>query len=755
MKKHLLYLLLLGAGLANAQVTPQIEWSKALGGIGGDSGCDVANTPDGGYIVTGNTYMVDGDVLANYGSYDYWVAKLDHSGAIEWTKNYGGTNTDEVKKIAATPDGGYILGGMTDSNGMDVSGTHGDYWYEGVWYGDYQEDYWIVKIDSVGTIQWQKTLGGNYRELLNDIKVTSNGGYIITGTSNSNSGDVTDSHQTDGGFDMDAWVVHLDSTGNIVWQKAFGGYDGSSNFSSIEQTSDGGFIAAGSTSSAGGDAPPLKGIADLWVVKMDANGTIIWSKNFGGSRGQDAQSVHQLPGNGYIVSGVTSSADGDVTDGIDNMMTRWILKLDDEGNLEWNKIYPDMRGALATEITADGNLVVGSMFPQDKHLMKIDVASGDIIWSKSYGGSERDMVFGMSLTPEGGFITVGSSNSNDGDVVGSHGDYDIWVVKLSPDCLVPELTIDTTHRICAQSTVSLTTDVESALVNWYESATAETPVFTGPSFETPELTATTSYWVEAVSGFCKTSRTEIVITVNPLPVLTIDETAVTICSGNEATLYATAANNVIFWYANENDTEYLYHGNLFVTEALTANTTYWVQAYNLSTGCTSEKTEVTVTVGEVLSAPTADPTQYLVPGATLASLTVTHTETLTWYSNESLTTELPETTVVLDGTTYYVTQSAGTCASSPTAILVNTSLSTVKADADKFTYYPNPVKDVLHFKGNDTLKSVQVYDVLGKLILNDNSSSILSVDLSAVQKGTYILKATTDKGVNTLKIIKD
>jgi len=755
MRKHLLYLLLLAAGLANAQVAPRIEWTKTLGGAGGDSGSDIANTPDGGYIAVGNTYMVDGDVLQNYGIYDYWVAKLDHAGTIEWTKNYGGTNSDEIKKVVPTPDGGYILGGMTDSNNMDVSGTHGDYWFEGVWYGDYQEDFWIVKIDSVGTIEWQKTLGGNFREQLYDIKLTANGGYIVSGASNSNSGDVTDSHQTDGGVNRDAWVVQLDNTGNIVWQKAYGGYDGSSSFTSIEQITDGGFIAAGQTSSIGGDAPPLKGIADLWVVKLGETGEIVWSKTFGGSRGQDAQSVHQLPGNGYIVSGLTSSADGDVTDGIDNMMTRWIIKLDDEGNLEWNKIYPGLGGSLDTEITADGNLVVGSIYLADKHVMKIDVTSGAVIWSKTYGGSDRDMIFGMSVTPEGGFITVGSTNSTDGDVVGNHGDYDIWVVKLSPDCLVPELNVATTYRICAQSTINLTANVEAENINWYDSETTETPIFTGASFETPALTTTTSYWVEAVNGLCKTSRIAIVITVNPLPVLTITDTTVAICSGNEASLHATSANNVIFWYANETDTDYVYHGNLFVTETLTADTTFWVEAYNLATGCKSERTEVTITVGEILSNPIAEPVQSLESGLTLADLTVTSTGTLNWYTNESLANELPETTVAADGMTYYVTQTTGDCESTATAILVNTFLSTVGVNSNQFAYYPNPVTDVLYFKGNSNLKSVQVYDLLGKLIIDQHSNAISNIDLSALQSGTYILKTTTDKGQNTFKIIKN
>ncbi len=329
------------------------------------------------------------------------------------------------------------------------------------------------------------------------------------------------------------------------------------------------------------------------------------------------------------------------------------------------------------------------------------------------------------------------------------------VAKLTADCLVPELTIDTTHTICAGEELTLTATVEAQSINWYDSVDATTPIFIGTAFETPQLTETTSYWIQASNEVCKTAKIEIIVTVNPLPVLVIEETELDICSGNEASLYATSANNVIFWYANETDTQYVYHGNLFVTDELTQNTTYWAQAYNLLTGCKSEKIDVTITIGAPLSAPTAAATQNFVDGMTLADLVVMHTGTLIWYANEALTTQIPETTLATEGTTYYVVQSSQTCESSATAILVETTLSTIEIVSDKFVYYPNPVKDVLNFKGNVTLKSVQIYDFLGKLIFNHESNSISNVNLSALQQGTYVLKATTDKGITIFIIIKD
>src|SRR5690606_3011117 len=126
----------------------------------------------------------------------------------------------------------------------------------------------------------------------------------------------------------------------------------------------------------------------------------------------------------------------------------------------------------------------------------------------------------------------------------------------------------------------------------YESVEVETPLFTGETFTTPELLETTSYWVEINDGTCTSQSVELVVTVNPLPELVIEEENVQICLGNDATLFAFSEENVIFWYANEDDEEYLYHGNNFIVENLTETTTYWVEAYNLTTGCASERIPV-------------------------------------------------------------------------------------------------------------------------------------------------------------------
>lgn len=750
---------------ALSQVTPEIQWAKTYGGSEADAPEKIIQTADGGYAFIGYAISNDGDVTENKGQADYWLVKTNATGTIEWQKTFGGTTSDTGSALKQTPDGGFIIGGSTYSDDGDISENNSE--------PGLGQDFWILKISSTGEVEWKNNYGGNYEEILKDLQLTSDGGYIAVGTTASKSGDVSGGYGIEGNFFQEGWVVKIDSQGVMEWQRPYGGYEGFVEFSNIQQTTDGGYIIGGYAGYGfDGDFPEPNGNIDFWALKINATGDIEWSKVFGGSRDDYGQKISQTLDGGYIIVGGVYSNDGDVTGGYGNGNTDlWVLKLDSQGELEWKKLIGGTGaegGSVAYE-TPDHHFVIGggtsssdgdfAGFPNNGNLnhflIKLNGANGSIIWTKTMGGSAMDVFFDFQLTAEGGFITVGSSFSNDGNVSGNHGSADIWVVKLSPDCLVPELNVATTHTICAGEALTLTAGVVAETVNWYAAANAETPIFTGAVFEVPELAETTSFWVEASNYICKTSRTEVVVTVNPLPVLTIQETEVVICSGSEASLYASSPGHVIFWYANQTDTQYLYHGNLFVTEVLTENTTYWVEAYNLTTGCRSERIEVAIAVGETLLAPTAASPQELESGLTLADLIVTHAGTLTWYANESLTTELPETTVAVDGTTYYVIQSAGACASSSTAILVNTTLGTGDFDTNKFAYYPNPVTAVLNFRGNESVKGVQVYDLTGKLILDQNSGSILNINLSALPKATYVVKATTDKGINVFKIVKN
>ena len=273
-----------------------IQWQKTLGGTGDDGAYSIQPTTDGGYIVAGTTDSNDGDVTGNHGGFaDYWVIKLNPSGTIEWQKPLGGTDYDLAYSIQPTPDGGYIVAGTTNSNDGDVTGNHGG------------PDCWVVKLNPSGTIEWQKTLGGTSDDDIQSIQPTPDGGYIVAGYTYSTNGDVTGNH---GSYDY--WVVKLNPSGTIQWQKTIGG-TGEDNAYSIQPTTDGGYIVAGYTWSTDGDVTGNHGGSDSWVVKLNPSGAIQWQKTIGGTGGDLAYSIQPTTDGGYIVAGSTYSNDGDVT----------------------------------------------------------------------------------------------------------------------------------------------------------------------------------------------------------------------------------------------------------------------------------------------------------------------------------------------------------------------------------------------------------------------------------------------------------
>ena len=160
-----------------AQTAPAIQWQKSLGGSGYDGTCSIEQTSDGGYIVAGESNSNDGDISGNHGNTDCWVGKLNSIGALEWQKSLGGSAVEQAFTIEQTADGGYIIAGYSESNDGDVSGNHGG------------GDCWIVRLNSVGAIQWQKCLGGSDFELDCAIKVTKDQGFIILGSAASADGD--------------------------------------------------------------------------------------------------------------------------------------------------------------------------------------------------------------------------------------------------------------------------------------------------------------------------------------------------------------------------------------------------------------------------------------------------------------------------------------------------------------------------------------------------------------------------------------
>jgi hypothetical protein len=406
---------------------PTIEWQKCLGGSGYDDGLSIQQTTDGGYIVVGQSNSTNGDVTGNHGNIDYWVVKLDNIGVIEWQRSLGGTGYERNPfSIQQTIDGGYIISGYSGSNDGDVTGNIGG------------SDCWVVKLDSIGFIEWQKSLGGTGSEHAYSIQQTIDGGYILGASSNSTDGDVTSNQ---GGFDY--WVVKLDSIGTIVWQKSLGGSNQDRVFS-IQQTSDGGYIVAGECSSNDGDVTGNHGSFDYWLVKLDSIGNMEWQRSLGGTGSDKASSIKQTSDGGYIVTGSSTSNDGNVT-GNHGSVDYWLVKLDSIGTMEWQKCLggssPDH--AFTIQQTNDGGYIVagwtmstngdvtGNHGDIDYWIVKITNLGG-LTWQKSLGGTGEDGGISIQQTIDGGYITSGWATSFNGDVTGHHGGGDMWVVKLSP-----------------------------------------------------------------------------------------------------------------------------------------------------------------------------------------------------------------------------------------------------------------------------------------------------------------------------------
>ena len=279
--------------------TGGVEWEKAYGGLLGDNALSVRQTSDGGYIVAGQTQSFGA------GSYDIWVLKLASTGAVEWEKAYGGSSFETTYSIQQTSDSGYIVAGYTNSF------SEGDY------------DFWVLKLASTGAVEWEKTYGGSDNDYAYSIQQTSDSGYIVTGQTYSY-----------GAGSDDMWVLKLNSTGGVDWQKTYGG-SASDWARSIQRTSDGGYIVVKDTKSFGA------GLYDAWILKLTSAGDITWEKAYGGTSDDWVNMIQQTSDGGYITVGGADSFGAGSTD-------FWVLKLPSDGAIT----FGSSSGATKTNTSA-------------------------------------------------------------------------------------------------------------------------------------------------------------------------------------------------------------------------------------------------------------------------------------------------------------------------------------------------------------------------------------------------------------------
>jgi predicted secreted protein len=296
---------------ATCKKTTSTTFTKTFGGTRDDLGTSVEQTSDGGYIAAGYTTSYGA------GGSDVWLVKTDSLGTKTWDTTFGGAGSDEGYSVEQTTDGGYIIAGTTASHG--AGGT----------------DVWLVKADASGKKLWDKTFGGPDDDGGSCVRQTSDRGYVITGYTKSYGA---------GGYDV--WLIKTDSTGNKAWDTTFGG-TGDDWGASVEPTTDGGYVVTGYTTSYGA------GGRDLWLIKTDASGNKVWDKTYGGAADDEGASVQPTTDGGYIVAGSTLSYGA----GSDDV---WLVKTDGTGALDWDTTFGGTGADKGRSVvpTSDGGYIV-------------------------------------------------------------------------------------------------------------------------------------------------------------------------------------------------------------------------------------------------------------------------------------------------------------------------------------------------------------------------------------------------------------
>jgi hypothetical protein len=359
-----------------------VMWYETYGGTRNDVASSLVETSDGGYAIIGYT--------ESFGAieYDFLLVKTDGYGHIEWNKTYGGAELDFGLAIVATSDGGYALAGQTQSFGAGNS------------------DFWLIKTDGTGNVEWNRTYGGIGWEYANSLVATADGGYAMAGGT---------------------LLVKTDEFGNVDWNQTFPG-----EANSLVVTSDGGYALVGDIKIIPEGADPRLVPYDCWLAKTDAYGNVEWNQTYAEADDDRAWSLVETSDGGYAIGGSTSSFGAGGYD-------FWLIKTDIYGNVEWNQTYGGANEDFAHSLvkTSDGGYALTGYTKsfgagdRDFWLIKTD-GLGNIEWNQTYGGTVEDMANSMIATSDGGYAIAGGTYS-----FGVEGG-NFWLLKSDEGGIIPE-----------------------------------------------------------------------------------------------------------------------------------------------------------------------------------------------------------------------------------------------------------------------------------------------------------------------------
>jgi len=339
----------------------KLQWQKTYGGSDDDRGLDIIQTQEGGYAILGYSKSTDGNVTENMGANDFWICKLDSSGNITWQKSYGFLGADIGYALTETNDNGYLITGV-----LDVSASGGQGNSKSLNTQHAGGDYWAIKLNTNGDKEWSKFFGGTFTDTPYDVVQTQDNGYLIVGSSDSDDVDIKGNQGT-----YDFWVVKISESGNLLWEKSFGGSQIDEAWG-VLASNDGNFIIVGDTRSNDKDVTNNNGAADAFVIKITPNGDLIWRKSFGGTSFDTARSISKSNDGGFLISGSSRSSDGDVLKN-NGQNDAWVFKINNIGDLEWQKTMGGTNVDLAFDaisLNDDSTIVVGESSSSDKDILE-------------------------------------------------------------------------------------------------------------------------------------------------------------------------------------------------------------------------------------------------------------------------------------------------------------------------------------------------------------------------------------------------
>jgi len=360
---------------------PIHKFSRTFGGDCADFGYSVTQTSDGGFILVG------GSDSSGSGSRDLWLLKLGQDGEEEWHLYLGGLELDTGNDVRQTSDGGFIITGSTMS------------------YGSGLKDLWLVKVNQAGFEEWSRTFGGPLQDSGSEVRQTSDGGYIITGYT-----------ESFGSGSSDMWILRTDAEGDTAWSRVFGG-GGADVGAAVQEREEGGFAAAGSTESFG------SGNSDAWLVVVSGAGDLEWSQVYGGRGWDFGMAMETSPNGGFLIAGSSDSFE----DGGENV---WLLHVDSTGNELFSRTCGGSGDDVGSSVALDGigGYVVagytGSYGEGFDDIWLIGFSgSGAVLWDRTFGGGRFDRGCSVQTTLDGGFIISGYTDSF------GAGKYDAWLIK--------------------------------------------------------------------------------------------------------------------------------------------------------------------------------------------------------------------------------------------------------------------------------------------------------------------------------------